>query len=201
MKCPRCGLVHAPLEQVCRRCEIDLRTGEPRSRVQAVAPSAKSTASSLRRLRDRIKAPAKTLKSAGETAEAQVQEKKARVLPGPEPHSVEAKSKPSAFVAYAMSKKTGLPSFLDRFRKKRGTTSITCVQCSGRMAIQRTAPFSRSGPIALLCLGGALIIAGFFFRLLLITGSLSLVLGLVYLRVGHTSWKCSDCGFIIPRAG
>jgi len=30
MRCPQCGLVHPESDQYCRRCNLDLRTGEPR---------------------------------------------------------------------------------------------------------------------------------------------------------------------------
>jgi hypothetical protein len=193
MKCPRCGLVHAPLEQVCRRCEIDLRTGEPRVRAAAPLQTTLNAPSSLRRLRQRLKPitrPPAPPQPAAPDAPA----------PGRDPHAAPAKTKPAAFVAYAMSKKSSLPGVLRRFKLEPAVKSITCVQCSNEMAIARTAPFPRSGPIALIVLGAGLLIAGIFFRLLLITGAASLALAVFYLRAGRTSWKCPSCGLTIPRA-
>jgi len=44
MRCSRCGLVHADADLYCRRCNLDLRTGEPRP--QVVVPVAAATAAS-----------------------------------------------------------------------------------------------------------------------------------------------------------
>lgn len=68
------------------------------------------------------------------------------------------------------------------------------------MAVKRTAPFSKKGPALLLVMGAGLIVAGFFFHLLIITGVLAVIAGLLYFRVGRTFWRCDVCGFIIPRA-
>ena len=49
MRCPQCGLVHPESDQYCRRCNLDLRTGEPRPQA-AVPVAAASAASALESL-------------------------------------------------------------------------------------------------------------------------------------------------------
>ena len=195
MKCPRCGLIHAPLEQVCRRCEIDLRTGEPRMRAAATIDTHPAAPTPLKRLAERIKSPLPARPAAPPAADAAP----AHHAPAKDQHAP-ARNRPAAFVAYAMSKKTGLPGVLGRFRLEPAIKNINCVQCSSEMALARTAPFSRSGPIALIALGAALLIAGIFFRPLIITGIAAVTLAVVFLRVGRTFWKCPNCGLTIPRA-
>jgi hypothetical protein len=68
------------------------------------------------------------------------------------------------------------------------------------MSVVRTAPYSRAWSPVLMATGSALIAAGLFFHLLLITGALAVVMGIVYLRVGRTYWRCDTCGFVLPRA-
>ncbi|HUT54864.1 MAG TPA: hypothetical protein VM658_15845 [bacterium] len=200
MKCPRCGLIHAPLDQVCRRCEIDLRTGEPRMRSAEPIATRLNAPSSLKRLRERIKSPRPgrpaPVPGAPSTEAAPPPH---HGHPAKEQHAP-ARTKPAAFVAYAMSKRPGISGVLSRLGRGPAVKSINCVQCNAEMDITRTAPFSRSGPIALIVLGAGLLIAGIFFRLLIITGAAAAALAVIYLRVGRTSWKCPTCGFTIPRA-
>jgi hypothetical protein len=187
MKCPRCGLIHPAGDEVCRRCEIDLRTGEPRSRAACVMLTAQAPGA-IERLRGlKLKVPARI-----------------RTAPPPEASGDQAvpaavKPKPKSGVIAAMRRpQAGLLARL-KFRRRTEVKNLTCVQCSGLMEIDRQAPFSPAAPVGLLVLAGVLFVAGFKFHLLFITAIPAAILGLIYLRVGKTSWKCHSCGFTIPR--
>jgi hypothetical protein len=201
MRCPDCGLVHASTDQVCRRCEIDLKTGERAARASMSAAAGDSTA--LGRLRRRAISAAGTragqiLLRRGEEPKKRPAEKieGAQPLDAGEPGP---RRKLEVFTVTVRKKAGGL-KILGRLAGKSGVASISCIQCTSPMSVVRTAPYSRAWPPVLMAAGSALIAAGLFFHLLLITGALAVVAGMAYLRVGRTYWRCESCGFVIPRA-
>ena len=193
MKCPRCSLVHAPGEEVCRRCEVDLRTGQPRSRAHcsAAAAAPPSLVAKVKGYRARMPSlPRRTRETKGGEAPSSAT---ARPVTA-------AGAKPKAgIIAMARKPRDGLLGRLKKYRKQNGVKQLTCLQCSGPMTLNRKAPFSAGAPIALLILAGVLLVAGIKFHLLFLPAPLALGLGIFYLRIGRTSWKCASCGFTIPR--
>ena len=187
MKCPRCGLVHPAGDEVCRRCEIDLKTGEARARASCVVLTAQAPGA-IERLRGlRVRVPARPRPAVPEDQA----EKSSPAA---------AKPKPKSGVIAAMRRpQAGLLARL-KLRRRSEVKELTCLQCSGLMEINRQAPFSQAAPVGLLALAAVLFAAGFKFHLLFITAIPAAILGLIYLRVGKTSWKCHSCGFTIPRS-
>ncbi len=197
MNCPRCNLVHPPGEQVCRRCEIDLKTMEPRSRV--VLAEDVSQTSAAERLKSRMlersqKAPkreeieprGRRKKNEGQESEQLKQDQRRR-------QEIQA---PLVTVVSDDGEETR-EEYGTRGEKAR---SIRCVQCGGAMEVQRSMPYSRAWPFALLGLGAVLAVAGLWIWTLFIPAAAAAVLGVVYMRVGKTYWKCDYCGYVIPRA-
>ncbi len=184
MKCPQCELVHPAGEPVCRRCEIDMKTGERGSRAHQ-APAA-ATPSMLSKIKGAVPKPAQATE------------------PMPEKTTpAKSSAKPETSVVTMIGKRKN--SLADRLKgrgAKNLTTAIDCVQCSSPMAINRKAPFAKTGPLALLALGAALLVIGLIAKayLLLLTAVIAAALAFMYLRIGRTFWKCNACGFTIPRA-
>lgn len=209
MKCPRCGLVHAPLEEVCRRCEIDLRSEEPRPRSRApsapvavkVSPFARIKEQIADKTRARRASPAPTAAPAPEAGPAAASaEKKTKTEPAAAA-SVATPKPAVAVFSLAKRKKFQLRELLKKARPIPGLRQLNCVQCGGVMLIARARPYSRSEPIALLVLGGVLMVLGIFLPWLLVPALIGMAAGALYLRLGKTFWKCGACGFVVPRAG
>ena len=206
MKCPSCGLVHSPADQVCRRCEIDLVSGEPRSRAgtgpaprpaavaAAIPVKAKTGAGQDREPAKDYAPPARTEKVRPETRrkpdlEVVVLRSGQEEESPEEPEALASPGKPRRVLGRALD-----------FLGLTGLKSIRCVQCNGSMTIERERPYSRSGPISLLVLGGALAVVALFYHYLFITAALSIMAGVIYLRMGQSSWKCLSCGMLVPRS-
>lgn len=213
MKCPRCGLVHSAADTVCRRCEIDLKTEEPRSRTASCGLPARSMKTSAgaeeseglgslaREVRD------KERKSGEDKSERDRSDRDRGSVSGEHPAAGrERQSRPDEGRAAVRDEDAGedtgsqLVAVASRLQGREGTVgAITCPHCLGKMTVVREMPFSIAGPIALLVLGVALFVAGFFFHLLWITSAASLLLGVLYFRMGRSHWKCESCDFIVPR--
>ncbi len=195
MKCPRCGLVHPPVDQACRRCEIDLRTGEASPRAGLRVETGPSR-SALEKIKGRIESrkqapepeepekPGKREKERAETRERHAE------------HETPAEERQDSA---RTERKTALASMfvLPGAEKKK---QIPCIHCEGTMTIRRSAPFSKAWPFALFGLAAALAAAAFFFPLLWIPAVLAAAAGLLYTRAGKTYWRCQSCGFIIKRS-
>ncbi len=194
MRCPKCGLVHSPGDQVCRRCQVDLKTGEPRP-IQVSIPQ--DQASALNRMKARLRLP---------KSPAAIITRKAK-KPGKKKNAAEAvqekgETSSETFIAprKKKKKKTKMPApLLSLFSGRKGVSEIPCAQCGADMMIARTRPYSMSGPVALLALGAALLAAGVLFHLLFISSGIALAAGAFYLRAGRTFWKCPSCGFTVSR--
>lgn len=206
-RCPQCGLVHPPMDKVCRRCEIDLKTGEHRPRVEGYMAQPEAT-SILERFRGRLKTksgPKVKVEKAARPAQTRTEDlqkgvEAARPVEASAPVAEDAKTGAS-LVDIVREKGFRLSDAIQSGLKGSQMDQINCVQCSSSMFIGRSLPFSKSSPVALLVMGGGLVITGFFSHLLWITAFVALALGIIYLRLGSTFWKCDSCGFSIPRAG
>lgn len=198
MKCPRCGLVHTAADQVCRRCEIDLRTGEPTSRANLCAVPAEPAPSSLpERLAKRIGSisPAQSLAAAASRIRSARPSGRKTTEPAEHEEGRQIKGK-----AASVLEKGKVILELPRRARDDGVKKITCAHCGLDMSIARTAPYSLSGPVALILIALLLGLAALAFPLLAITAVLSGLAGIGYLREGSTYWKCASCGFTITRA-
>lgn len=202
MKCPRCGLVHAASDQVCRRCEIDLRTGEARPRAQSCLAVEES-----QNPFERLAGLVPRRKPAAPIAET------ARPEPTPEPverhrtdsaaakteaHAAPAGRKAVSFFR-AQKEKVRLPAFM-RGKADSSAPPMSCVQCSEPMRVIHERPYPFWQVLALWVLGAGLLVAGIFFHLLIITGVLAAVAGFFFHRLGGSHWRCTSCGMIVPRA-
>ena len=205
MKCPRCGLVHAAAEQVCRRCEVDLRTGEARARAVSCVAVVESQ-SPLERLRGLI--PSRTKKIAPQIAspadDYKPEPAPRQAPPGKTPEHVEAHARAEAARKAAsffrtQKDKVRMPAFLRR-REKAPAPPISCVQCTEPMEVIHERPYPIWQSLLLWLLGAGLLIAGIFHHLLIITGLLALVAGVFFFRLGGSHWRCTACGMIVPRA-
>jgi len=201
MKCPRCGLVHAASDQVCRRCEIDLRTGEARPRAQSclAVEDSRNPFERLSALVPRRSKPAAAAEEPGakpKTAERRPVE--AATPTAASPAHAPAGRKAVTFFR-AQKEKVRLPAFL-RGKAESDAPPMSCVQCSEPMRVVHERPYPFWQVLALWVLGGGLLIAGIFFHLLIITGVLAVVAGFFFHRLGGSHWRCASCGMIVPRA-
>jgi len=189
MKCGNCGLVHPPLEQVCRRCEIDMKTGERRARTEAYAGAkARTGGTRLRKVPARDPGGPAAAESVPETRESRRREPRKSAGQAEAP----ATRKPG---------KPGLGSFIIQSPAKGEISSLSCLQCEGDMEIKIKAPFSRSWPVILIVVGVMVFFAGLAAKSYLawIMTAASVAAGIFYLRVGKTYWKCDSCGHVINR--
>lgn len=199
MRCPRCGLIHPPADLVCRRCEIDLATGQPAPR-SFTPPPAETASADWRQLLKKFKTSGWGVKlrpggvAASQPTTRETKKTTVRPTAPPVPPSI-----PGMVVAVSFGKKGRLTGLIKSLRRPQ-LRELTCIQCGGRMLISRARPYSRGGPAALLILAVVLAAVGFVFPLLFITAGLGVASGIVYLRLGRTFWKCAACGFVVPRA-
>ncbi len=187
MKCPRCGLVHAPHTQVCRRCEINLQTGEPMPRASSPLEAADK--------RSGIKTPerGKTGKSKQEKT-PQPEKPEERQPPdepaerrhsGPERESTEKKSKRD--LARYFPGGTG------------SQARVSCIQCTAFMQVRKDYPYRSSYPLVFMVLGLVLAVAGIFIHLLLLPALAAVLAGMAYVGYGGSYWLCPQCGYRIDR--
>jgi len=79
--------------------------------------------------------------------------------------------------------------------------TLTCLQCSAPMRIERLPVHPAGGPIALILAGFIVFGLGFWAWPLWILSPLAAGLGIFYRRRGPTRWRCRSCGYLIPREG
>jgi len=183
MKCPKCGLPHANSDTVCRRCRVDLRSGEPVK--QSALDSAR--AGGATRL-DRLKALG-AKRQQGESSLFSSSGERASEKPRRAVLSSSATKK----------KKRSLSAGL--LGGKSPVKTLECLECHGSMYVKTASPYGLSGPLGLMVLAIAMVVAGFWAWPLFLLAPLSLGLGVVYiyLRSDKTRWECASCGFVIPR--
>jgi len=137
MKCGNCGLVHPPLEQVCRRCEIDMKTGERRARTETYAGAKTRTGGTrLRKVPARDPGGPAAAESAPETRESRRRE--------PRKSAGQAEAP-----ATRKSTKPGLGSFIIQSPAKGEISSLSCLQCEGEIENQKSRasePLSSKAP-------------------------------------------------------
>ncbi len=191
MRCPQCGLVHAPKTQVCRRCEIDMQTGETRLRAVSLLKTAKKTAiKATPRKKTAEKKPGKTdheetpEEAPPETAEAPEKQDKQKRKTGKE-------------TAEKASGRDVLEVLLPSGSGSRAP--VSCIQCTTLMEVHKDHQYSRTYPLLFLALGLLLAVAGLFLNLLLLPALAAVLAGLAYLGHGGSYWLCPQCGFRIER--
>ena len=187
MKCPRCSLVHPPKDLVCRRCHIDLRTGETMGRpAVAVAVGIDGKDGRLNRIKRKAADAVQSGKpESGRKKESETQPQR-EDRPG---RDAAPKKDPVKF------------SLLRGAEKTKGPQKIVCVQCGNYMHVERTQPYSNRAPQALFAMGAILAAGGLFYHLLFVTAAVSIIAGIYYQRAGKYFWQCPDCGFTINRSG
>ncbi|MFO8058098.1 MAG: hypothetical protein R6V10_12445 [bacterium] len=184
MKCQRCGLVHPPKAQVCRRCEIDLQTGEPRSRADSYLEVAgRSTGTTpIEKKKSRLKRKEKA--ETREPAESSSEETSESRSPA---------EKQGASVQRGRDLTRLLPG------GSGSQAQVSCIQCTSFMEVKKEFPYSRVYPLLFLALGLVLAVAGLFVRLLFLPALAAVLAGLAYLGVGRSYWLCPSCGYSIER--
>ena len=203
MRCPQCGLVHADSDQFCRRCQVDLRTGEPRpqetvSNAAAIQPAWQQLLDLVRPLLDKVRLPRRAGRPATATPEA---------LPAPAKAGVPARlkgaivSRLGQFTGTLKKIQNPLPRLLSRMRAARrsGIKTLTCIQCSGAMHIERASDYGAGAPLALIAAGVVVFILGRFAWPLFLLGPAGVALGVFFRRQGESFWHCRGCGYKIPR--
>ncbi len=192
MKCPKCGLVHANSEKVCRRCGVDIITGDPVSREQKAQAVKAGGASRM----DRIKAMRTKPKQEQEPAAA-VKSKR----PSAKPPAAKGVVLSSSKTKKRSRKKAG--GLMARFKKPAASKSavrvIECIECQAQMHIEMVRGYGLTGPIALIILAAALLVAGFLAWPVWLLSPVALGLGIWYLRSGQTRWHCPSCGYNVSR--
>lgn len=208
MRCPQCGLVHADADQFCRRCQVDLRTGQPRPRetvsnAAAAEPAWQQLLGFVRPLLARVQLPRR----------APSRPPAAPTGPLPAPAPAGAPARPQEAPVPRLSKLTSalrqiqnpLPRLLSRIQAARaarsGLKTLTCIQCSGVMHIERASAYGAGGPLALILLGAVVFVLGRWAWPLFLLGPAGLGLGVFYRRRGASFWHCRGCGYRIPRQG
>ena len=208
MRCPRCGLIHADAVQYCRRCDIDLSTGVARPREASPTPAAspppwvqllEAARPWLIKLRPRRrrKAPAEFAASRPQPAAAPI----AAVVPSRPKEPLPAPG-PSRLALARKRIRSQFQGLNRRLRASRGSLkTLTCIQCSSVMRIERLPVYGAGGPFALIAAGVVVFALGFRAWPLLLLGPLGVGLGIFYRRRGPTHWRCRSCGYLIPREG
>jgi hypothetical protein len=177
MKCPKCGLLHPDSEQYCRRCMVNMHTGEPMPQVEAV-----ETIPAGQRLRQ----AAETLSvSALQAAKRLAELKTVFATAAARGRSFNWDSLKSRLTALYFTAET--------------LKAIPCVQCEGEMRVERVQGYGKGGIIALALTGVALLGMGCLAWPLFVTGAASIGLAIFFQRRGKSRWRCTSCWFKIPR--
>ncbi len=178
MRCPNCGLVHPDSELYCRRCLIDMHTGEPMHEVRTA-----ESAPPAQRLQQAAETLLLSAMSASRRSASQLKNTMERA--GSSIRKIDFKALAAGLKDLAA----------------RGETlkTIPCLQCEGQMNIQRIHDYGAGGTIALFLMGAVLMGLGFLAWPLFVTGALSVGLGVFFHRKGKTRWRCPSCGFNILR--
>ena len=170
-RCPKCGLVHSDLDRFCRRCKVDLFTGEPISVIEQVPkPASQSIQIELDLLLKKIIAICSGAWQSFQKIPI-IQKLKARFGISP------IVSKPSQQVEEL----------------------IYCLKCGGEMKPQVRPYFPLKNLYPLLGLGIVLLILSFFFWALVFPSLLSIAGFFFYRSLKLDLWVCSECKSQIER--
>ncbi len=174
MRCPRCGLVHPDGDIYCRRCQVNLHTGEPRPEEPTVdaIPASQRLLHEAETILRSLLAGARRLNIFKDTFNKMAAQLKSLNLRGM------------------------LNSLTSRSEKLK---TIPCLQCEDAMKIDRIPVYGAGGPIALFILGGLLLGIGFLAWPLFITGVVSVGLAVFFRKRGKTRWRCPSCGYTVSR--
>jgi len=206
MRCPQCGLVHTDSDQFCRRCQVDLRTGQPRPQETAASAAAAPPAwqqlfSLVRPLLARVQLPRR--------APSRIPAAPPGSMPAPAPAAAPVRPKEAAAPSALSKLATALRQIRNPFAglvgrmqaARSGPKTLTCIQCSGAMHIERAGSYGAGGPIALILAGVVVLGLGRWAWPLYLLGPAGVGLGVFYRRRGASFWHCRGCGYRIPREG
>jgi len=181
------------MDQVCRRCEINLQTGKPAT-IECRAPSRQTASSPLQALGPVGPAAEKARAVINSLIEKAAPRKTAEAAPRP----AEAAAKETKPAPAVPGGKLAAALYA-KLRPDKGVTTLQCPHCAGKMEIKKERPYSRAGPIALMAAAAVLAAAGLFVPVLFITSAMAAAAGTVYMRMGKTYWRCDSCGFTVKR--
>jgi len=170
--CPRCGLIHADADFVCRRCRVDLLTGEP-VKAAAAAPS-KPTKPAL---------DLKKFRGLGLAALSGISRGLGRV-----------QDKFSALVQKKVVRKK-----LEPTEQAQVSELVYCLKCGGEMKPAFARYYQSKALYPLLALALVLFGLSFLWRGLLITSALSLTGFFFYRALKVNLWRCTDCKHEMKR--
>ena len=170
-KCPKCGMVHSETDFVCRRCRVDLLTGEPAavslpSQSGGSAAAAKVLAGMAPKILSRVSG---TL--------IKLQKKAAGLIP-----KRFTEARPAAPDAAAQVNEL-----------------IYCLQCGSQMQPATVRYFPGKTIYPFLGLAVVLIGLSFLWWGLLITAGLSVAGFFVFRSLKVNLWKCGDCSYQFKR--
>jgi hypothetical protein len=170
-KCPKCGMVHAESDFVCRRCRVDLLTGEPVA-VSLPAPSIGSGAAAKA-----LSSLAPKILNRASSAFEKGQKKVISLIP-----KRFTEEKPTAPTAAAQVNEL-----------------IYCLQCGGEMKPATVRYFPGKTIYPFLGLAVVLIGLSFLWWGLLFTAALSIAGFFVFRSLKVNLWKCGDCSYELKR--
>lgn len=199
MRCPNCGLVHPETARYCRRCQVDLRTGQPRPRETATGaisspPAGQQLLGWVRGVATRVQSIFSSRSSPAALSPA--------LGPGPGKKAVPAgpgSGRMAGAVRNIRKSFTGLFSRL--WPGRSGLRTLACIQCSGPMHIERVSGYGAGGPIALMLAGIVVFVLGRWAWPLYALGPVGVALGIFYRSRGASFWHCRSCGYRIARGG
>ena len=170
-KCPKCGMVHAETDFVCRRCRVDLLTGEPAA--VSLPLQSGGSAGAAKVLTDM--APKILSRVSG--AFSKLQKKVVSLIP-----KRFTEAKPAAADAAAQVNEL-----------------IYCLQCGGQMQPATVSYFPEKIIYPFLGLAVVLIGLSFLWWGLLFTAALSIAGFFVFRSLKVNLWKCGDCSYQFKR--
>jgi len=167
--CPKCGLVHADTDFVCRRCRVDLLTGE---RVQKVAAAAPGKSSSL------LKGIVSSLTLSGRNFNP---------------------LKKVLAAASSMVQKIILRGTAEAPLREQAAEMTYCLQCGGVMKPATVPFYSLKTVLPFLALAALLFGLSFLWSHLAITATISVAGFFLFWSLRMNVWRCQECKHEIKR--
>lgn len=166
-RCPKCGMVHAETDFICRRCRVDLLTGET-VKVSLASQSGGSAAAVKV-----LAAMAPKILNKASDALGGVQKKAAGLIP-----KRFTEASPAAPVSAAQVSEL-----------------IYCLQCGGEMKPATLRYFPGKIIYPFLGLAAVLIGLGFLWWGLFFTAALSVAGFFIFRSLKVNLWKCGECNY------
>ena len=170
-RCPKCGLVHSDLDNFCRRCKIDLLTGEPIS-IPTQSPKYSSELNQLD-----IDFILKKISGVVSWSQERIQK-----------NPWAQKLKTRFRLSPAVSKSSAQVEEL-----------IYCLNCGGEMKPSVLSYFPLKSLYPLLGVAVILLVLSFFFWALIFPALLSMAGFFFYRALKLDLWVCSECKSQIKR--